>query len=200
MLRLELRGAADDDAARANPQARDGEPENRGGQRPSATREPSQSFAVLADRLTVESGRLSLWQAQEVVFRCPVSALLSIAFEALDDPRPAPGPAPTQHRRPHAGHGAHPVAVHPDGPRREAPHHDLASANTRWTTADERRLLELRAAGLPIDALARTFGRREGAVRARLFKLRHAGKPGRAASAEPESGEPSEDSADGPTG
>ena len=159
MLQLELRGAADD-RAHAALQARTGEPESRGGRRPSVAHEPSESFAVLADRLTVESGRLSLWDADEVVFRCPVSALISIAFDVLDDRRPAPN-------------AAHAVAPCLDGPRREAPH-DLASANTRWTPADEARLLELHAAGVPIDALARIVGRRKGAIRSRLFKLRHA--------------------------
>lgn len=190
MLRLELRGAADD-AARAALQERDGEPAVRDERRPSAAPEPSQSFAVLADRLTVGSGRLSLWHADEVVFRCPVSALISIRFEILDNQRPAPPPG-LSYRRPHSSHPAHTVAAHPDGPHRDA-RFDLASANTRWTTADERRLLELHAAGVPIDALAHTFGRRKGAVRARLFKLRHARDPGQTASADAAPDPPPED-------
>jgi hypothetical protein len=192
MLRLELRGAADD-AARAALRARAGESPDLGDPRPTRAPEPSQSFAVLADRLTVESGRLSLWHTDEVVFRCPVSALISIAFEPLDDPRPAPRLG-LAHVHPHAAHAA--ALAEPEGARREA-HQDLASANTRWTSADERRLIELHAAGVPIDTLARTIGRREGAIRARLFKLRHAHEKRPSAPNDPASAEPSEDSADG---
>jgi hypothetical protein len=193
MLRLELRGAADD-AARAALRARTGDAPDPGGPRPAVAAEPSQSFAVLADRLTVESGRLSLRHADEVVFRCPVSALISIAFELLDDPRPVPrlGLPPA---RPHAAH----AAAEPEGARREA-HQDLASANTRWTSADERRLVELHAAGVPIDTLARTIGRREGAIRARLFKLRHAQQIRSSTPNDPASAAPPEDSAAGSTG
>jgi hypothetical protein len=171
MLRLEIRGAAHD-AARAVPR-----PGDEAG-RPAAGPGLPQSFAVLADRLTCEpdSGRLSLWHTGELVFRLPVSALISIAFEVHDDPRPAP-PAAFPPRRPNASQAGHAVAEDPEGPHGEV-HRDLASANTRWTAADERRLLELRAADVPIDELARAFGRRKGAVRARLFKLRHAAEPG----------------------
>lgn len=170
MLRLEIRGAAHDPArAPLRPGDED--------RRPAAGPGISQGFAVLADRLTFEpdSARLSLWHTGELVFRLPVSALISIAFEVHDDPRPAPpAAAPPQPRNaPQAGHA---VAEDPEGPHGEA-HRDLASANTRWTAADERRLLELRAADVPIDELARAFGRRKGAVRARLFKLRHAAEP-----------------------
>ena len=188
MLRLELRGTADEAAQAAFPV-------HGGEHRAPAAPETSQSFAILADRLTVESGRLSLWNAAELVFRCPVSALLSIAFEVFDDARPAPSSG-LSHRRPHTAHPAHSVATHPDGPRRDA--HDLASANTRWTLADDRRLLELHAAGVPVDTLARTLGRRKGAVRARLFKLRHA-EPGPDSAADRARDAPSEDSANGPT-
>ena len=143
--------------------------------RPSAgPPESSQSFAILADRLTVDSGRLSLWHADELVFRLPISALDSIAFEVHEDPRAAASAGPAPHRS-HAVRGAAHTAVAelPDGPHGED-HRDLASANTRWTPADEARLLELHAAGVPIDALARIVGRRKGAIRSRLFKLRHA--------------------------
>lgn len=187
MLRIELRGAADE-AARAAFVVREGEPQS------SEEPESSESFAVVADRMTVGSGRLSLWNAEELVFRCPISALISVAFEVLDEPRHAPHPG-TTHRRPHAAHPPHTVAAHPDGPQREA-HGDLASANTRWTDADERRLLELHAAGVPMDALARAFGRRKGAVRARLFKLRHAREPDASAAPAPDAS--SEDPAGGP--
>lgn len=179
MLRLRIRGEAVG-AAQTAPRSDDA------AHRPAVAPETSQSFAILADRMTVESksGRLSLWHADELVFRLPVSALLSIAFEVHDDPRPIPA-AGFPLRRSNASPAAHtapappaPAVVdHLDGPHTEA-HHDLPSANTRWTSADERRLLELHAAGVPIDALARTFGRRKGAVRARLFKLRHAQEPG----------------------
>ena len=194
MLRLELRGAADD-AARAALLARAGESPDLGDSRSPVAPEPSQSFAVLADRLTVESGRLSLWHTDEVVFRCPVSALISIAFELLDDPRPVPCLGLSQR---HSA-AAHPVVGHPEGTRREA-HQDLASANTRWTSTDERRLIELHAAGVPIDTLARTIGRREGAIRARLFKLRHAQESRPSAPNDPASAAPPEDSAEGSGG
>lgn len=174
MLRIKLRGASDG-SAQTVPHPRDGEPEVRDERLPaSPVPEDAQSFVVLADRLTVDSGRLSLWHAEEVVFCCPVAALASIAFEALGNPRLAPSVERVADGvRPPASHGPVAVAGQPEDPYVEA-HRDLASANTRWTAQDERRLVELHEAGVSIDELARTFGRRKGAVRARLFKLRRA--------------------------
>lgn len=192
VLRLELHGV--DERAPTLPRP-DG-----GGHRPAGAAEttsPSQSLAVLADRMAVEPGRLSVWHAGELVFRSPVAALISIAFEAHGDPEPALA-AQTTLRDPdpaHAGRAGlagHAVAEDPEGPHGEV-HRDLPSANTRWAAADEHRLLELHAAGVPIDELARAFGRRKGAVRARLFKLRHATGPGRNPSGAEPAAAPAED-------
>lgn len=146
----------------------------------SGADEPPESVEVLADRMTVESGRFSFWHADDLVFRCSVLALISVAFETLDDPLRALSPEPSHHR-PHA---APVLAAEPEGPHRAA-HHELSSANTRWTPEDERILLDLHSAGVPISELARTFGRRKGAIRARLFKLRGAREPNVARSQPP---------------
>jgi hypothetical protein len=172
VLRITLRGPAGDAARTAPPRAGEGPA---GGTDPHgrylAGPEAAEGFAVLADRLTVESsGCLSLWQADEVVFCCALTALASISFEALGGLQLTPS-LEVADGRPRALPAAGAVLGPADGPRAEA-HRDLASANTRWTPADERRLLELHATGVSIDVLARTFGRRKGAVRARLFKLR----------------------------
>jgi hypothetical protein len=153
-----------------------------GKHRSSAAPEVPQSFAILADRLTIEPGCLSLWHAGELVFRSPIAALISIAFGMPPGPPPPPAAEPalpeSDPEASPAGHAGHAVAdEQPEGPRGE-PHRDLSSANTRWTRADEHRLVELHSAGVPIDELARRFGRRKGAVRARLFKLRHAAGSG----------------------
>lgn len=201
MLRLEIRGAAD------GPDRTALQPDD--GEHPSdVALESSQSFVILVDRLTFDpkSAHLSLWHADELVFRLPASALLSIVFEVRDDPWPIPSVGlPLQHSNAmHATHAspapqaAHVVAGHSDGPHAE-PHRDLPSANTRWTTADEHRLLELHATGVPIDALARTFGRRKGAVRARLFKLRRAKEPGPESFDDPASAAPAQETADDAT-
>jgi hypothetical protein len=130
-----------------------------------------------ADRLTVEDGRLSLWRGAELVFQCPAAVLAAIGFESPAEPaasnsgaaHPLQSPYPDHHQKAH-------------DPLRDA-HHDLASANTRWTAEDEQRLRELHEAGIPLDATARALGRRHGAVRARLARLRVAG------STDPEPGE-----------
>lgn len=171
MLRIRLRARADGPGpAAARP--REGEPDlhDEPGPAPAAPEDP-QGFVVLADRLAVDSGCLSLWRAGEAVFCCPVAALASIDFEAFGDLRLTPSSEPAQAASPPALHG--PVPGQPEDPHVEA-HRDLASANTRWTAQDELRLVAMYEAGVSIDVLARTFGRRKGAVRARLFKLRRA--------------------------
>ncbi len=171
VLRIKLR-TRPEGAAQPAPRPPEGGPDSHGERGPAPAVPPDpQGFVVLADRLAVDAGCLSLWRTGEVVFCCPVAALASIDFEALGDPCPAPSAEPAQAAAPPAPHG--PVPGQPEDPHAEA-HRDLASANTRWTAQDEHRLIAMYEAGVSIDVLARTFGRRKGAVRARLFKLRRA--------------------------
>jgi hypothetical protein len=155
VLRLELRGT-------------DGPGRDGAAQTYAVQTHTVQTYTVRADRLTVEDGRLSLWRGAELVFQCPAAALAAIAFESPADPpaHPHPGPYSGPYPDPHPDHHQK-----PHDPLRDA-HHDLASANTRWTAEDEHRLRELHLAGIPLDAIARTLGRQRGAVRARLARLR----------------------------
>ena len=102
---------------------------------------------LLADRLAFESGELVVWHRDQAVFRCPVGSVLSIAF------------APEH-------------AVYVASGRRSR-----GRASTRWTQQDEARLVQLDEAGESIESIARTLERNEGAIRARLMRLRQASRP-----------------------
>lgn len=152
---------------------------------------------LTADRLTIEDDTLFVWHEGTTVFACPVADLVAVTFPGAGTGFPGTGAAapgtsdPAE--RPREGRGTHDPREQrysPGGrgghdPRyaaeltdrdhrdlRRAAHRDLSSANTRWTAEDERRLLELHAAGTPLDAIARALGRQKGAVRVRLHRLR----------------------------
>lgn len=96
---------------------------------------------VVTDLLTVDEDDLLFWERERVVFRCPVRAISAITF----------APAATLYTA--------------------ALREDLASANTRWSEQDDRRLHELHAAGVPVAEIARQLGRRTGSIRTRLARL-----------------------------
>jgi hypothetical protein len=158
VLRLELREA---DGAGSGPARSQGAVSVA-----AARNRPAQAYTVRADRLTVEEGRLSLWRGAELVFQCPAAELAAIGFES-----PAEPPAAANAGAAHPYQGPYQEHQKAHDPLRDA-HHDLSSANTRWTAEDEHRLRELHQAGIPLDAIARALGRQRGAVRARLARLR----------------------------
>lgn len=96
----------------------------------------------LADRLAFESADLVVWDRGEVVLRCPVASVLSIAF-------------------------ASERTVYIAATRRSR-----GRASTRWTAQDSVRLVQLDEAGESVESIARTLERNEGAIRARLMRLR----------------------------
>jgi hypothetical protein len=98
---------------------------------------------LLADRLAFESGELLVWDRGEVVFRCPAGSVLSIVFA----PEKTAYLASTRRSR--------------------------GRASTRWTPQDEMRLVRLDEAGETVETIARTLERNEGAIRARLMRLRN---------------------------
>jgi hypothetical protein len=102
---------------------------------------------LLADRLAFESADLVVWDRGEVAFRCPVASVLSIVF------------APEK------------TAYTVSGRR------SRGRASTRWSPQDEVRLLQLDEAGESVESIARTLERNEGAIRARLMRLRRAPSP-----------------------
>jgi hypothetical protein len=111
---------------------------------------------LLADRLVFESGDLVVWDRDRIAFRCPVASVQSMAF------------APEK-------------TIYIASARRSR-----GRASTRWTRQDEVRLVELDEAGETVESIARTLERNEGAIRARLMRLRQ-GVRGRDAELEPES-------------
>lgn len=113
---------------------------------------------LLADRLAFESGDLVVWDRGEVAFRCPAGSVLSIVF------------APEK-------------TVYIASARRSR-----GRASTRWSPQDEARLMQLDEAGEPVESIARTLERNEGAIRARLMRLRRA--PDRLDSADENSTDP----------
>lgn len=97
---------------------------------------------LLADRLAFESGDLVVWDRDRIAFRCPVGSVQSIAF------------APEK-------------TVYIASTRRSR-----GRASTRWTAQDEVRLVQLDEAGESVESIARKLERNEGAIRARLMRLR----------------------------
>lgn len=97
---------------------------------------------LLADRLAFDSGDLVVWDRDRIAFRCPVASVQSIAF------------APEK-------------TVYIASSRRSR-----GRAATRWTPQDEVRLVQLDEAGESVESIARTLERNEGAIRARLMRLR----------------------------
>lgn len=97
---------------------------------------------LLADRLAFDSGDLVVWDRDRIAFRCPIASVQSMAF------------APEK-------------TVFIASARRSR-----GRASTRWTRQDEARLVELDEAGETVESIARTLERNEGAIRARLMRLR----------------------------
>ena len=97
---------------------------------------------LLADRLAFDSGDLVVWDRDRIAFRCPIASVQSIAF------------APEK-------------TVYIAAARRSR-----GRASTRWTPQDEDRLVELDEAGESVESIARMLERNEGAIRARLMRLR----------------------------
>jgi hypothetical protein len=97
---------------------------------------------LLADRLTFEAADLVVWDRGRVEFRCPADSVLSVAF------------APDK-------------TLYTVVARRSR-----GRASTRWTRQDEVRLIQLDRAGESLESMARILERNEGAIRARLTRLR----------------------------